>query len=239
MKLVLFVVLLLSILQFTNAVRFGNSQETQPAEASSANELFQTLLQGAMKDPKGALSLVNQILPIIKAFTNKVDPSSAKSVTSYTYQWCMQSTQGANIFCIDTTWNFVVGWRAFQFHDDNRFYNLTVTPFAYMQAIVNVTTEGDPVKFSIGPNFQLVNFQAPLSFEMVDKDTLCYSGTLAVNPVTIDAGLGARFLECQTIIPESQTSCSWTERLAARFFYSELNVGYYSSLLDRTCVHSG
>ena len=231
MKLILAFVVLLSIVSSSTAVSL---MDMESIDTLTSNPLLKNIISSAMEDPKGALELFNKILPMVKAFTENVDPMNTQSVNTYTYQWCLQSGQGYNVFCVDLTWRFIIGWRALQFTDDQRLYNLSVVPFAYMDVITNLTTEGDPVKFSIGPDIKFVHFQAPLSFELVDRNTVCYDGNLAIDPINVDAGIGATFLECEVMIPEDVQRCGYTEQIGARIFTADLNEGYYSSLLDRT-----
>ena len=202
------------------------------------------LMQGLIKDGDSTelntyIKIFNQVFPLLKAFADPTKSGNGQAIKEFHYEWCLTGSKGQNIFCVDMSWNFVVGWRANQFHDDKRFYNLTVIPYAYMNSVFNFTTESDPIKLYIGPNFKFVDFHAPLSFEMENKDTLCYSGFVTVNPIVIDAGIGAKFLECQVMIPEDVQSCDWTAPIDARIFNFQLNDGYTTTLLDRTCVHSG
>lgn len=202
------------------------------------------LMQGAIENGSNTelstyIKIFNQVFPLIKAFSNSLDPTKGEAIKEYQYQWCMQDTRGANVFCVNMIWSFIVGWRATQFHDDSRFYNLTITPYAEMRTLVNLTTEQAPFKVSLGSRIDMVGFNSPLSFEMVNKDQLCFSGYMTLKPITIDAGVSASFLQCEIMIPEDVQSCGWSERIGARFFSSKLNDGYSSTILDRTCVKSG
>lgn len=201
------------------------------------------LMEGMIKDGSNTelmtyLKVFNQVYPLVKAFTDSVDPTRGEAIKEYKYQYCIRTQRGDNIACFDFVWNFVVGWRAEQFHDTARFYNLTVTPYAFMSAEMSVSTQADPAQINFGPKFNFVDFSAPLSFEMEDRETLCYSGALTIAPVVMDVGLSAKFLECEIMIPEDTHNCNWTERMGARFFYAELNDGYHSELLERTCIHA-
>jgi hypothetical protein len=209
-------------------------------ESSPIKLILEGMIEnGANTELSTYIKVFNQVFPLLKAFTDAANPEKGNAVKTFRWEWCWRTGRGENIFCTDLVWNFVVGWRADQFHDEKRFYNLTVVPYAYMNAQMNISTQADPVKLSIGPHFQFVDFSAPLSFQMDNKDTLCYSGNLHIAPLTLTAGLGASFLECELMIPEDTHTCSWTEKLGARFFSAQLNDGYDSVLLERTCVHSG
>ena len=225
---IIFALVAMLLLSYSHASLLSNSA----SDSSSATDLLQNLIKSAAQDPQGAMTMMNSVMPIIKAFANSAD--SSNNVGTYTYEWCLNSGQGYNIFCVDLTWSFFVGWRANQFTDEKRLYNLTVVPYAYMDVIANFITSGDPIRLEAGPVVRFVHFQAPFSFEFENQDTLCYESNIAVDPISIDAGLGASFLECEIMIPEDKETCNWTNHLAARFFNADLNDGYYSSFLDRT-----
>lgn len=202
------------------------------------------LMEGVLENGKNVelatyVKVFNQVFPMLKAFTDAVNPEKGEAVKQYRYEWCLRDDRGDPYFCFNLVWNFIIGWQADQFHDDNRFYNLTVTPYAYMNADIKLTLEAPPSKLSFGPTFNFANFTAPLSFEMENKDTLCYAGSLSVAPITINTGITANFIECRITIPEDAQECEWGDPLSARFYQAHLNEGYHSVLLDRTCVHSG
>jgi hypothetical protein len=210
------------------------------SKSSPIKLLMEGLIEnGSNTELSTYIKVFNQVFPLLKAFTDAVDPTRGEAIKTYKYEWCWRTDGGQTIGCFDLIWNFIIGWRADQFHDDKRFYNLTISPYAYMDVTTNVTTSTDPIQFNVGLVSKLVNFRAPLSFEMQDKDTLCYSGSLSVSPIILNAGVGLKFLECELMIPEDTHTCDWTERLGASFFYRELNEGYQTVLLDRTCVKSG
>ena len=194
---------------------------------------------GDNKELTSYLKVFNQMFPLLKAFADPLSPGATSAIKEYQWSWCWRNQEGYALFCVNFVWQFVIGWQASQYHDDNRFYNLTIVPYAKMNANANVTTEQDPVKLNVGPWVRVINFEAPVSFEMVDKDTLCYAGYAKANPITIDAGFSASFLECEITIPEDTHHCDYTEALGAKFFHLELTDPYITVLLDRTCVHSG
>lgn len=243
MKLIILIAVLVCFSAFANAGKESGKYSVEGdmfGKSSPVKLLMEGLIEnGSNVELTTYVKVFNQVFPLLKAFTDAADPSKGKAVKEFRYQWCLRDTHGDTIFCVDTVWNFVVGWRANQFHDEKRFYNLTIAPYVDMNMVVNISTDSDPIKFSIGPAFHFFNFNAPLSFEMQDKDTLCYSGNLHIDPINVEAGLAASFLECQVMIPEDTHTCSWSEKLSARFFQAQLNDGYDSVLLARTCVKSG
>ena len=242
MKLIYCLVL---IIAFTYTHAAGeNGKYSVESDLFGKTSPIKLLMQGVLENGSNTelstyIKVFNQVYPLLKAFSNSIDPTKGESIKEYQYQWCMRDTRGVNIFCVNLLWSFVVGWRATQFHDNNRFYNLTVTPYAFMRADINATTEQAPFKLSVGPRIEMVRFTAPLSFEMVNKDQLCFSGFMSMLPITIDAGASASFLQCEIMIPEDVQTCGWTERLGARFFSRKLTDGISSTILDRTCVKSG
>lgn len=243
MKLICWIAIILSFAAIVNAAGENGKYEVE-GEIFGKSSPIKLLMKGMIENGSNTelstyIKVFNKVYPLLKAFTDSVDPSKGQAVKEFRYEWCLRTARGDNIFCIDAKWNFVIGWRADQFHDATRFYNLTVVPFAYMNAVVNISTQADPAKISFGPSFHFVDFQAPLSFEMENKDTLCYSGAFSIAPITVVAGLGASFIECEIMIPEDTHTCTWTERMGARLFSATLNEGYTSVLLPRTCVRSG
>ena len=243
MKLILFIAVLVCFSTLASAKGESGKYSVESdmfGKASPVKLLMEGLIEnGSNVELSTYVKVFNQVFPLLKAFTDAADPSNGQAVKEYRYQWCLRDDRGDAIACADFVWNFVVGWRANQYHDDNRFYNLTVAPYADMNLVVNISTEADPFKLSIGPAIHFFNVEAPISFEMENKDTLCYSGMVHIDSINVEAGLAASFLECEVMIPEDRHTCNWSEKLSARFFKAKLNEAYTTVLLDRTCVNSG
>lgn len=241
MKLICWIAIIIAMAAVVRAAG-ENGQYQIESDLFGKSSPIKLLMQGMLQDGQNTelstyIKVFNQVFPLLKAFTSGAKDGQA--VKEYRYQWCYRDDRGNPYVCADFVWNFLIGWRANQFSDSVRFYNLTIVPYAIMNGQVTFSTESNPVKLSIGPAFNFLDFTAPLSFEMVNKDTLCYSGSMSISPITINAGVSASFLECRITIPEDVQECSWTNRLGARFFSAQLSDGYASTLLDRTCVHSG
>jgi len=185
------------------------------------------------------IKLFDQVFPMLKAITDSVDPSKGQSVQSFNYEWCLRDDTGNRIACLEATWIFIVGFTSSQYHDDKRFYNLTVTPYANMSVDLSVSSFTGPAKLSIGPYIDLISFRSPVSFEMENRNRLCYSGGLDVKPISVLTAAQAQFLECEMTIPEDTHRCNWDEGVGAKVHEAVLNEGYQSVLLQRTCVESG
>lgn len=243
MKLIYCVVVILAMVTLASAAGEKGKFNIE-GDVFGKSSPIKLLMEGVLSNGKNTelttyVKVFNQVFPLLKAFTDSALAQNGQAVKEYRYQWCFRDTRGDPYFCADFLWNFVIGWRADQFNDAQRFYNLTITPYAFMDAQVTFSSQADPVKLAIGPSFNLLNFTAPVSFEMVNKDTLCYSGSMNLNPITIVAKVNAAFLECRVTIPEDTHQCDYTERIGARIYSAQISDGYRSSLLDRTCVKSG
>mmetsp|Transcript_23402 Transcript_23402/g.23354 ORF Transcript_23402/g.23354 Transcript_23402/m.23354 type:complete len:162 (-) Transcript_23402:49-534(-) len=157
-------------------------------------------------------------------------------VKQFDYQYCINDQQNKPVICFEAEWLFIIGFRSLQFHDEDRFYNLTVTPYATMTANFSLNSLTGPARLSIGPSLEFVHFRLPLSFEVEDKDKFCYAGNLQIDPISILTSAKAEFLECEITIPEETTRCNWDEGVGARINNALLTDGYESTLLDRVCM---
>ena len=218
-----------------------NGKYSLEKEVFGADSPIKFLMEGLIEDGSNTelssyIKVFNQVFPLVKALSSAADAASGQAVKEFRYNYCLRDNEGNEWLCFNAIWNFIVGWHADQFHDEKRFYNLTITPYASMTSDLTLSFFSGPAKIDVGPYFDFVNFTAPLSFEMEDRDTLCYDGNMNIHPITIETAVVAKFLECEVVIPEDTHTCDWDSGVGARIYQAQLNEGYHSVLLDRTCI---
>ncbi|CAI2377080.1 unnamed protein product [Moneuplotes crassus] len=204
---------------------------------------IRTLVDGVLKDGSSSelttyIELFNQFYPFLKTLTDSIDPSTGEILKHVDYSYCFYDDHKNPVLCFTADWTFIIGFHSEQFSDDDRFYNLTVTPYATMHVDFSVNTYTGPAKIAVGPSIEFVHFRAPISFELETRDKFCYSGDLNIKPISLLTTATAEFLECEITIPEETTRCQWDEGVGAKIFEVLLTEGYGSTLLDRVCFDS-
>lgn len=238
-------VILLIALLCLSAVTASKVETTSPglddilAEGSPIRTLIDGVLDnGSSSELSTYIGLFNQFYPVLKTLADSVDPEKGEMLKQFDYRYCINDNFNKPVICFDAVWTFIIGFHSEQFADENRFYNLTISPYATMHADFSVSTFTGPARVLLGQNFEFVHFRAPFSFEVETRDKLCYAGDLHIKPINTVTAVRAQFLECELTIPEETHRCSWDEGVGALIQEHVLTEGYESTLLDRVCITS-
>ena len=136
-------------------------------EESPIKMIMKGLLEeGKMSEVATYISLANKAFPLLTA---KADSKgNGLNVLSAQYTYCVFAGGEHDNWCFKFDWSIIIGFESSQFSDDDRFYNLTVAPFARINLNSNISYNIAPFSLAISPSFNIFDWSAPLSFEIAD-----------------------------------------------------------------------
>ena len=119
------------------------------------------------------MSIAAKAIPALKEYmAPKKERTPAKQIQGSTYQYCTGSTQTLQL-CAQFYLSFDIGWTSNQLTDQYRIYNLTLSPFAYIGLNANFSITSGALGLSMSPYLSLVDWEMPLSFELVTTNMFC------------------------------------------------------------------
>ena len=179
-------------------------QASKPSIPSETSQVFTTLLKafsenGDMKEIKVLMELANKALPALKEYmqpkSTKSSPRDQPKFQGNLYTYCTGNPSQVQA-CAQFYLTFDIGWTSNQLSDQYRIYNLTIAPYTYIGLNVNLTLQSGAIGLSMSPYLTLVDWQMPISFELVSSNMFCFNAFQDFNPILLGSYFGANFLEC-------------------------------------------
>lgn len=235
MKIVILAILIAavlgaSIVQKDNKVQF----EVDTNEESPVGFTMKGFLNPENDDESNVetfFRLAEQLIPLAQSsISDKKGPSNLQ----WYRRWCFGNLGGAISACAYANAELWIGWRV-NHTGDLGSYDVTYTPFSYMQAGVNISASSYPAEVSYGGYLSAYSVELPINLQ-ISQQQICWSGIFNFYPTSAFTAINTNLLQCQRSIPElTDWACSRVQGVQFRHLTFEFFDGFSQSLLPFDC----